>query len=1123
MAPVLKTQCPKCSGRLKITPQDEPLKVRCPSCQASIKIPALADLQSKVQQDDEMLDADEYLLSDEDDANDEYGDYDEAASGDDEYGADVGDDDSDDEYGDDEYEDDQDDEYEEMRRKRRRQQSARKKKKKAPEPAPTPQLNRTLLGGIGLALGVTFAGVMIWLFSGGDEQEVGPEGTPVAEGNGNPDGSGGAGGDGTAVPPEVVAEKARAFVRDQASVLDEPERSTWVKNPGGEISLNWDSLPPDAPQQRDIEKRVELSAKNAGIQMGINWCSLPRPERGQNSVMVNMNRWEGRQLQGERDPMSSAAELGYVMSGGMTEDGTLIGRLLKVRKSERHLYQHWVTIHQFDNSIVKVIPNARKMSFITKDRILLATDGLARYESDNPAQTYADSVRNHRLPREVWFRNLTTDEESERIKVRPGGHWLLSPTKHYLIVAQPDEASAESLKDPSGPHFHGLPSKTEVVVYKTATGEKVAEGVYGNMTVGYTGQFSSDGKKLALHAGSNVAVLDMTSGKVLAKGTGLKLEKENVRAPRWLAGDRILLLDWIKLIDVETGISFGGFARPQDRTQREHVAITDWLGGKYFRYSSRQTYQPFPVDELLASAEAITNPAANLMATGKVRLQVDGVPFGSLEQDILREALKEALRIRCNLEVTDEENDRLPVVQVAYSEKQAEGPFSMERWHQDATRQKVETDRNTWVKNVFVLEASLDFKCVTPDGRTLAEFKTKGLGVPGGMNFEIPGQLQFRNAAIIKAVEKLELDLPSLVPVDASQVMIPNRWKIDDVPADPPDYAALTIQKIDVNNSWTDQELGLPIRRFALLIKDLTTISERGFRRPNFVTDDGRPVVVMRDGRRNWFQIPIERGASAAPLPLPVMRTWAFSPQPGGEFAGFNEGVLMIGTIEDPAQAHQVKVDFVSRLRFSGDGSRLAMCLGQKGGFAVYHVADLKKVSDISEANPLAKFSEPDAQRDMIFSADGKILVTSDRGRIVGFDVDAGRGFFEHRVVSTPLKPRSVKSMAVSNDGTRLFAAIGPDIVEFSLKTLMEVRRIPDRFAIQLRLSPRGKRLAVARSNYALAVMNIDGDPEPELYKLGNMLQGAVNAEMDVAWSTDGMYLSGVGHNGLSVWKIEDE
>lgn len=649
MAPVLKTQCPGCHSSLKITPKDEPSKVRCPNCQASIKIPALGDLKSKSQSDDELLDADEYLLSDEDDAEDEYGDYDEATSGDDEYG-----DYSDDEYsydGSDDYDDDQDDEYEEMLRKRRRQSARRKKNRKTrePEPEPASRMNRALIGGICLAFGTGIVGVMIWLFSGDDEPAGGAAaGAPVAEGNGGSGNSGtqgasdlGAGGKETTAP-EVVFEKALAFVRDKAGALDEAERRTWHKKPGNEVSLNWDvawDVPERVNDEDEIQKRIELSAKNAGISIGSHWSFLPRPEFGQNPVRVNMKTWQGDQLDGQRDAMSSAAELGYAMSGGMTPDGTMIGQLLRVRNSERHLYQHWVTIHEYDNTILKVIPNAKKMSFLTNDYILLATDGESEYEGENPAQIYADAARNRRLPHEVWFRDLTTDTDSPRIKVRHGGHWLLSPTQQFLVVIHPDEASAESLKDPTGPLFDGLPAKTEIAIYKTENAEKVAEGVYSNMTVGYTGRFSGDGKKLALHAGPNLAVIDMTTGKVLAKGGGFDLEPQVFRGTNWLAGDRFLLLDWIQLVDVETGISFGGFGKGS----REPTAISDWLGGEYFRFANHQAYQRFPIEELISSAEAITKPEANLMATGKVQLQVEGVSFGSLEEATLREALIEAL------------------------------------------------------------------------------------------------------------------------------------------------------------------------------------------------------------------------------------------------------------------------------------------------------------------------------------------------------------------------------------------------------------------------------------------------------------------------------------------------
>jgi len=335
-----------------------------------------------------------------------------------------------------------------MRRKRRRQQSARKKKKKQPAKEPlssAPHMNRALIGGICLAFGAGFVGVIIWLTTGDGGGGVG---VPVAEGTGattapETQGANG-GGNSEQEKPEVVLEKALAFVRDRASVLDEVERSSWVKNPGGEVNLNWvDVTSKEPPPPIDIDRRVELSAKNAGIQIGSNFNFLPQPAFGENQVRVNMKTGQGEQLEGRRDAMNSAAESSLITSSGMTSDGTMIGQALKVRKSDRHLDQHWVTIHEYDNTILKVIPNAKKMTFLTNDYILLATDGLPEYEGENPAAAYTNSLRNRRLPREVWFRNLTTDEETARIQVRPGGQWMLAPEKDYLIVVHPDEALAE--------------------------------------------------------------------------------------------------------------------------------------------------------------------------------------------------------------------------------------------------------------------------------------------------------------------------------------------------------------------------------------------------------------------------------------------------------------------------------------------------------------------------------------------------------------------------------------------------------------------------------------------------------------------------------------------------------
>ena len=671
--------------------------------------------------------------------------------------------------------------------------------------------------------------------------------------------------------------------------------------------------------------------------------------------------------------------------------------------------------------------------------------------------------------------------------------------------------------------FDGMPSSTELTVYDTSTGGKVAEAAYGNLTVGFLGRVTDDGTKLALHAGQHVAVLDMTTGKVLKTGTRLDVTdhtKFTPRAPEWLAENRVLLLDWNLMVDVESGIALGGFRLPDSKSS-EPLALADWIGGEYVRYSQNYGYWRFPVEQLTAAGVAMTDPNQNLLAQRQVSLQLNGCEkLSPLEQDMVRECLKVIIDTRCNLKVVDEAKADLPVVEVAYSESRKEGPFSRERWHQDATRQAVNTDRNTWVKDQYVLNVSLSFRCVTADGRVLAEDKGEGLGLPGGMNFDVPGSVQFRNAAIMKAAENLTLNVPALVPHSADGSTIPRSWPIELVKADPPDYAAMTIEKIDINNSWLGEEHGLPVRLAAMSISEdqRKEISPRGFSQFHFVkqTDDS-PAMLMHAADAEWFLLPVTRKAAVSKPQLPSARRFALHPN-GEDFAAFDDKRLSLGSVNQLSRIHEEEIDpgVVIDMSFSGDGSLLAIGLGQKVGIHVYAVDDLKKVSQLDNATPAATFNEPNVQSSLSFSRNSNRFVTASRDTIIVWDVDSKRGIFEHQVQSTRLKPVTVRAVAMGADGKRLFASLGNDVVEFSLETLMEVRRLPEPDATALAISPVGDRLAIARQTDTIAVMNVDGEPSLQIYNMGN----SVNGRPKVGWSYDGSMMYGFGSGGLSVWNM---
>lgn len=380
MAPILKIQCPKCSGKLKITPQDGPSKVRCPACKATIKVPPLSELKAEPEADD-------------------YGDWaDESAEAeDDSYAASGSDsewdstdpnsewDDGDDEYATDEY-----DEYVPARRRRKPAN-----RRKGPAKKSTSKKTQSNDGGsrktsvviVGAVFGVSMVGALIYFTVSGpaDENDVA---APVGQAGVEAPGVGGAGtttvdpdGEGEPVRSQVeIAASARQYVREQASLIDAPLRGTWG-NTAVEIRRSWDLAADPLPEQ-DYSALVELSTKNAGISFGLmndehEWCSLSRPELGQNSILVDRKSWTGRQLQGQPGSMSSAAEVGYVYGGGMSDDGTLVGRELRVNRSRLDWNEHWVTIHKYDNTLVKVIPGAKSIRFLAGNRILLATDDIA--------------------------------------------------------------------------------------------------------------------------------------------------------------------------------------------------------------------------------------------------------------------------------------------------------------------------------------------------------------------------------------------------------------------------------------------------------------------------------------------------------------------------------------------------------------------------------------------------------------------------------------------------------------------------------------------------------------------------------------------------------------------------
>ena len=61
----------------------------------------------------------------------------------------------------------------------------------------------------------------------------------------------------------------------------------------------------------------------------------------------------------------------------------------------------------------------------------------------------------------------------------------------------------------------------------------------------------------------------------------------------------------------------------------------------------------------------------------------------------------------------------------------------------------------------------------------------------------------------------------------------------------------------------------------------------------------------------------------------------------------------------------------------------------------------------------------------------------------------------------------------------------------------------------------------MARSILAVGVIDLEGAPDLEVYKLGHESGGGVDFPINIDWAVDGHCLWGIGHNGMSGWRIE--
>lgn len=1099
--------CPGCSKLLKVTLKPEARKVKCPACQAVVRIPALPKTKSKEQSQPEPVEEPESAYEDStdtdltgeegvgqdwgyDDAGFSDASYGEAAYGGADYGgASFGDAES---------------KYEEGafespalpsrsgRKRTGKSGSAANSTTAAAAESPTGEkFPRSVKVLIGFAAVVLVAGVSggVILLSGGSDSGAGLVSEPGADATlatnvpdvSPPEPQGSA----PASDKEQVVDAAGPlleFARNKAAAVDEikliHDWSTTVID-GSEV---W-KLDPDPGPTIDAKKMTELSTKFPGISItGFQPASaFVQPDGSNTPILFNYDSMKGKQLSGSLAKIPAREKDGYRVSASYCPE--TFRRLLHLRSSgsENEEFQHRILVQEFSGKLLRMIPDASGMVFLTPPKILLSYSGLSEYPGENQRATASNARSNRRLPTTLWTVDLDSGEEGEKIHIQRGGHWSLSPSRRYIIVCEPDAATSEQLTDPLGPAFDGNSVSQEFTVYEALSGQKLASTVHSVGTAGFTGVISADGTRLALRRDDDIRIMNLETGQIIAHGKvqrSPEYQHNGSQSIRWVGGNNFLMLGGVEIMDVGSGRIIG-------ERLRSSGFPSQWLGDHCFRWSLLNAYREFPVQLLEDEVAAFSDPAQNHLVGRRVNLSMEGL----VDHEVLRECLKVILKRRCNLEVVTPPEKELPTVEVTYTERRHEGPFSMEQLHRDATHSRGPGTPRSMTKNLWILEGSVMVECWTSDGQLIASAEGREIGLPGGMDFDLPGGMQMRVAALVAATKDLKMEIPDFYPRDADHFDRTGSWTDTTPLADSVALNDIDVEVVEVDNSWVWGDLGFPQRRRVLTIPDLHQFSDKGFDEFQFMGYQREMAVLMRDRSGRYFILQTGKNeGNVIPVDAPAFRNFALH-RDHTSYAGFDDkGLLTLGSLADTTDVVTIEVGQkdLNGICFSYDGKWLALGLGPKRGIEFYKIEELRKVSKLKDAVLLGRFDEPEIQSFLTTTFDNKWLIAGDEKQgIVAWDLTAEKRIMHFRPEKTAAGEALIRSVAWNRAAGKIVAAIDSDVVEIDVETNAVTRTIHAKNVVAFSAS--GENTAVTSADVPLQVFHWTGfsdKPDVEFFPL---------------------------------------
>ncbi|MBL8812116.1 MAG: hypothetical protein JNM43_18265 [Planctomycetaceae bacterium] len=548
---------------------------------------------------------------------------------------------------------------------------------------------------------------------------------------------------------------------------------------------------------------AEIAALSAKYRLGFARDSnqlvfLSIPGTVGESVVINLESKRGRRLVGTPGPRSisianrnQTAFLNTVKS--YSPDGDLVAR--QMVNSDSSQTQSFITVHEFDNTLLKVIKDGTAAQFVSNRRLLISKQ-----------QGNKVPRKDGRTAQTISFLDLTSDESSEEITIPLGGHWALSPTFRYLLIFQPDIKTVAAIEAKPDEPYQFQCENVVVRIYDTTNAKELVSTELNDSTVGELAVVSHDGTRIAVYGGGHILVLNMENGTRLASGKLVGAAHDRITRNhnpfRWLGGS-----DYLQAGSVVVSVKDGNVVFA-DKSAEKELRLPGRILADIYGRDGEGAYTQFSMDALNRILESASPP--NATETGRpesMTLNLTGT-----DSEFIREMLRTLIPQRLKFTEATEATDTWRV-DIDYSEFPGGSDHNLDQWRDiDPFKRKLQRkEQANLPESQPSIGVQLKLTCTDNNGKLVCEEQVRGVMAPNELKFDLPIEAQFQTASIAAAINTLK---PLSPPIQVSTVEIPpdTVWAGSKASEQVnPLGGEFEIEVLPVDNLWFNDPHGIPL------------------------------------------------------------------------------------------------------------------------------------------------------------------------------------------------------------------------------------------------------------------------------------------------------------------------